>query len=159
MTTISLPLPEPVLVEVPYKGKYVVWPATRDQVRRCLALDPAEDMVDPLKLSEIRMQQCKILCERSGEVESEEPLKYDTARSLPVEALNGEQSAQLARGLLHYHLGQDPAQAEALHQVKKNAALLERVLKTSGAGAFCDLMETLAQSQRTSSADPAKPPA
>ncbi len=135
---LSLAIPDPLFVEVELfnhagqgkrKALYCVEPATREQVRRALALDPDSDTLDAMELEAARAGQAAILVERSGLVITEEPLSVDWSQRLPHDALTGEQCGQLCRALMHFHLGQDPVQAEAMHQVKKNAVLLSRLLQ------------------------------
>lgn len=140
---LSLPLPEPLLVELEThstsSGRSVqtwcIYPATRDQVRRALALD-FENMDNEgnlLKLEETRGKQAVILASNHGLVTCEEPLTVDKAQRIDFGSLTAEQCAELSRAMLHHHLGQDPVQAAAIHRVKKNAALLGRILQAQEA--------------------------
>jgi hypothetical protein len=141
---LSIPLPDPLylVVELPgdQEGQTIlktfrVEPATRDQVRRTLALDPQEeDEVDPIALEAARAQQVKILTERSGHVTCEDPLQVDWAIKLPCELLAPSQSGQICRAMLHHHLGQDPIKAETVHQLKKNVHLLGHLLRSAQNG-------------------------
>lgn len=123
---LSLPLPEPLDVEILFVGASIprtfrVQPATREQVRRTLLLDPADDAeLDPVRLEQIRAEQAEILAKHNVELNaSGEPMEE---YSLPFDQLTGEQAAELCLALMQHHLGQDASQALAIRRaVKKNA--------------------------------------
>src|SRR4051812_2646433 len=126
--TLALPDPLDVTIAFFHEGKleertYRVMPATREQVRRALALDPTgEDVPSALTMEGLRAKQAEILAERSGRlkvVQGEE--QTDWSERIPFGEITGTQAGELSSALLHYHLGQDPVQALAISRVlKKN---------------------------------------
>ena len=141
---LTLALPDPLLVEIETLNKkrervvqtFCIQPATRQQVKRALALDPDED-AEPtaLQLESIRARQAEILAEENALVITEEPLVLDDKKRIAFDQLTGEQTAELSAALLHHHLGQDPALALAMRRVVKKNALAQRILAASASTA------------------------